>query len=71
MAQDKQARAAEHKKQKAAIRAANPNAIWRLVNFPTMEEAVDFANVDPAQKGGEFGAAPNPVDGGIGGYYFF
>jgi hypothetical protein len=71
MAQGKQARAAEHKRQKEALRAADPNAIWRFVRFATMEDAVDFANVDPAQKGGEFGAAPDPAGGGIGGYYFF
>ena len=71
MAQDKQARAAEHKRQKAALRAADPNAIWRFVRFATMEDAVNFANVDPVQKGGEFGVTNDLIGGGVAGFYFF
>jgi hypothetical protein len=56
---------------KAAIVAAGPGAIWRLVRFATTQEAVDFANVPPVQKGGEFGMTDDPTGGGVAGYYFF
>jgi hypothetical protein len=56
---------------KAAIAAAAPGAIWRLVKFATAQEAVDFANVPPVQKGGEFTATDDPIGGGIAGFYFF
>jgi hypothetical protein len=63
---------AELTAQKAApMTRAGPGAVWRLVKFATAEEAVDFANVSPEQKGGEFGVTDDPVGGGFAGYYFF
>jgi hypothetical protein len=56
--------------QKAALPAASPGAIWRLVNFPNVAEAINYANLAPAQKGGEFGVTDDPA-GGVHGYYFF
>ncbi len=56
--------------QKAALAGAAPGAIWRVVDFPTVAAAVNFANVAPAQQGGEFGVTDDPA-GGVHGYYFF
>jgi hypothetical protein len=67
MAKSKQ----ELARQKTAARAADPAAIWRLFNFQTITEAIDFANVDPAQKGGEFGVTNDLIGGGVAGFYFF
>ena len=49
---------------------AGPGAIWRIVDFPTTADAVNFANVPPVQQGGEFGVTDDPA-GGVHGYYFF
>ena len=57
-------------KRKAALKAEDPKAMWRVVTFFSMAEAVEFANFEPAQKGGEFGATSNP-GGGVVGFYFF
>jgi len=64
------ATATELKSRKAAIKAADPNATWRLHTSPTMQEAVDFASVDPKQGAGEFFAVFDPA-GGVAGCYFF
>jgi hypothetical protein len=54
----------------AAPRLAGPGAVWRIVDFPTTADAVNFANVPPVQQGGEFGVTDDPA-GGVHGYYFF
>ncbi|MEU7039308.1 hypothetical protein ABZ958_37510 [Streptomyces sp. NPDC046237] len=52
-------------------RAAAPGATWLAVaGFPSWQEAVDFANLEPAQAGGEFIASHN-ADGTVDGSYFF
>lgn len=56
--------------QGGAAAAAAPGAIWRVEDFPTTADAVNFANVNPAQQGGEFGVTDDPA-GGVHGYYFF
>jgi len=40
---------------KAPLAAAAAGAVWRAIDFPTVADAVNFANVAPAQQGGEFG----------------
>jgi hypothetical protein len=64
-AADPQAMAAH----KASL-VASGGAIWRMVSFPTVAAAVNYANVAPAQQAGEFGVADDPA-GGVQGYYFF
>ena len=44
--------------------------VWHLVHFATAQEAVNFAQVPPAQLGGEFGMTDSDR-GGVDGYYFF
>jgi hypothetical protein len=55
---------------KAPLAAAAAGAVWRAIDFPTVADAVNFANVPPAQQGGEFGVTDDPA-GGVHGYYFF
>jgi hypothetical protein len=44
--------------------------VWRLVHFGTAGQAVNFANINPAQQAGEFGMTDSD-SGGVDGYYFF
>jgi len=59
-------------RRKAAQVGVTPGAKqWRtFTGFATVEDAVNFANVEPAQQAGEFGVAVDP-SAGVTGYYFF
>jgi hypothetical protein len=39
---------------KLRIRAASPSRRWYTLNFPTVQAAVNYANLPPAQGPGEF-----------------
>jgi len=53
----------------AAIAAAGPGAIWRVINRPNRDSAVAFINLAPAQKAGE-AAFSNRPDGTVDTYFF-
>ena len=55
---------------KASLVGAGAGAIWRTVHFSTVAAAINYANLPPAQKAGEFGVTNDPA-GGVQGYYFF
>jgi hypothetical protein len=65
-AADPQAMAAH----KASLVGSGGGAIWRVLSFPTVADAVNFANLPPAQQAGQFGVVDDPA-GGVQGYYFF
>jgi hypothetical protein len=65
-----QARREELAKDKTA-QVAPGVKIWRhATGFATVAEAVEYANLEPAQQAGEFGVAVDPTEG-ITGYYFY
>ncbi|MGW6912893.1 hypothetical protein ACWGB8_03565 [Kitasatospora sp. NPDC054939] len=55
---------------KAAVSAADEDAIWRPFTFSTAEDAVNFANLTPAQKAGEFTLAAGSDGQWVGAYFF-
>ena len=57
-------------KQAARANAAPAVQVWQLFHFNTASEAVNFANIQPAQHAGEFGMTDSD-GGGVDGYYFF
>ncbi|KJY41771.1 hypothetical protein VR41_10995 [Streptomyces sp. NRRL B-1568] len=59
------------KKTRSAAQQAQPGAVWNSVTgFATWADAVNFANLNPAQGAGEFVASHN-TDGTVDGAYFF
>jgi hypothetical protein len=44
--------------------------VWRTLHFNTVSEAIQYANVNPAQQAGEFVVTDSP-QGGVDGCYFF
>ncbi|MGX1886872.1 hypothetical protein [Streptomyces sp. NPDC055287] len=59
------------KRARSKEQAAAPDAVWWAVTgFSSWQEAVDHANLEPAQAGGEFTASHN-ADGTVDGSYFF
>ncbi|TMC10078.1 MAG: hypothetical protein E6J41_09190 [Chloroflexi bacterium] len=45
--------------------------VWRTRHFNTVDEAIQYANVNPAQQAGEFVVTDSPQGGGVDGCYFF
>lgn len=60
----------EKTKRRDTLRLLPGVKVWHLFHFATAQEAVDFAQVPPAQLGGEFGMTDSDR-GGVDGYYFF
>ncbi|MFD3946276.1 hypothetical protein [Streptomyces sp. NPDC058579] len=59
------------KRSRSKEKDAAPGAVWIAVTgFAYWWDAVDFANLEPAQAGGEFIASHN-ADGTVDGSYFF
>ncbi|MFE9220241.1 hypothetical protein ACFYN3_28325 [Streptomyces lavendulae] len=54
---------------KAALLASGEDAMWHNFYFETPEDAVSFANINPAQVAGEFVLAG--CDGQWAGAYYF
>ena len=62
--------AAPADKQAHQAAAAGAGAVWRVFNFSTVADAINFANLTPPQGAGEFGVTSDPA-GGFDGYYFY
>ncbi|GAA0487463.1 hypothetical protein ACFQ2B_15140 [Streptomyces stramineus] len=55
---------------KAAISAAEADTkTWHALTFATLDDAVNFVNLEPAQVAGEFGFSNRP-DGQVDAVYF-
>ena len=70
MAVSMEQRTKEKTGRRDALRLLPGVKVWHLFHFSNAQEAVDFAQVPPAQLAGEFGMT-DADRGGVDGYYFF